>query len=368
MADFEKYGLDLHCTMILEEYDEKLQVFEKMKEIVIDKLNALLQENNILVTAVGGRVKTEKSLASKLALKGGKYCSLADITDIFGARVITFYTDEVDKIAALIDKHFDVDWDSSVDKRKMHELNSFGYMSLHYICRIPKRMFFDENMPEANEFRFEIQLRTTLQHAWASIYHDNGYKSDIEVPQEYLRTLNRLAGMLELADDEFSRIRTSLNEYRYKMQNLVMEGKLDEVTLSGDSFRRYMELNPFERLTSRIAAINQAEILPVTTQPYLAVFLRMGMKTLGDIENIKKKYDEVAYKLALHQIGGTDLDIVTSTIGLQNLCIVALLKGGAGLHALTNFFNDISGESPYNEARARRLIEECKELQFLKQE
>lgn len=364
----EKYGLDLHCTMILEEYVEMVPVFERMKDIVIDALNRLLQENNILVTAVGGRVKTEKSLAGKLELKGGKYCSLSDITDIFGARVITFYTDEVDKIAALIDKHFEVDWDASVDKRKMHELNSFGYMSLHYICRIPKELFYDESMPELNEFRFEIQLRTTLQHAWASIYHDNGYKTDVEVPQEYLRSLNRLAGMLEMADDEFSRIRTSLNEYRYKMQNLMMEGKLDEVKLNGDSFRRYMDMKPFDRLTSRIAAINQAEILDVTPKPYLKVFLQLGMKTLGDIEQMKKQYSEAAYKLALHHIGGTDLDIVTSTIGLQNLCIVYQLKNGVGVHGLTMFFNDISGESPYNESRARRLIEECSTLPFIKNE
>ncbi|MCQ2114200.1 MAG: hypothetical protein MJY52_03955 [Bacteroidaceae bacterium] len=362
----EEYGLDLHCTMILEEYEQMLPVFKKMKEIVLEKLRTLLKENNILVTAVDGRVKTEKSLAGKLELKGAKYRFLSDLTDIFGARVITFYSDEVDKIAALIENNFDIDWNESVDKRKMHELNSFGYMSLHYICRIPKSVYHDDKMPEINEYRFEIQMRTTLQHAWASIYHDNGYKTDVEVPQEYIRTLNRLAGMLELADDEFSRIRTALNEYRYKIQNLLRDGKFAEIKLDGDSFARYLELNPFKRLTDKIAAINQAEIHPTTTLPYLKILQKLGFKTLGDIETLKNNYWEDAYQLALHQIGGTDLDIVTSTIGLQNLCIVYQLKNNVGIHGLTKFFDTLNGETPYNQERAKRLIESTKDLPFLK--
>lgn len=365
MIDIEKYGLDMHCSMIIEEYREMMPVFRKMQEVVIAELKKCLKDNNISVTAVEGRIKTEKSLAGKLDLKGHKYGVLSDMTDIFGTRIIAFYNDDVDKISALMEKLFDVDWQNSVDKRKMYELNSFGYLSLHYICRIPASLYHDESMPELNELRFELQMRTALQHVWANMYHDIGYKSGIEAPPEYLRTLNRLAGMLELADDEFGRIRTSINEYRYKVENLVKDGKFEEVSLDGDSFMRYLQLEPFKRLTDKIAAINQAEIHHTSMMPFLKVLSKLGCKTLGDVEKIRKEYSDDAYHLAVHQIGGTDLDIVASNIGLLNLCIVYQLKNDVGIHGLTKFFDTLYGENPYNVDRAKRLLEQKKELPFL---
>ena len=119
----------MHCTMILEDYRDKWSVFTKMKELIVGKLRQVLAENGIMVTAIEGRIKTEASLAGKLELKGQKYKFLDDITDIVGIRVITFYTDDVDKIAAFVENMFQIDWENSVDKRKMHQVDSFGYMS-----------------------------------------------------------------------------------------------------------------------------------------------------------------------------------------------------------------------------------------------
>lgn len=365
VKELKDYGLDIIGTMIIEDYRDNEVVFDKMREIIDTTLRKCLSSNHIAVTAIESRIKTEESLAGKLLLKGYKYNSLSDLTDIVGARVITFYTEDVDKISALIESKFSIDWKNSVDKRKMHQLNSFGYMSLHYICRIPESIYHNEQMPMLNELRFEIQMRTALQHVWANMYHDIGYKTNIEVPTEYLRTLNRLAGMLELADDEFSRIRRSLSEYRYKVQGLVSDGKFDEVELDGDSYRRYLELNPFERLTNKIAAINQAEIHQASALPFLKVLMRLGFKTLGDIERLKQDYWEAAYQLALFQISGTDIDIVVSTIALQNLLIVFQLKNGYGEQDLAKFFDTLNGESPYNLSRAQRLIQQAKDLPFM---
>ena len=152
--DLEKYGLDLHCTMILEDYRDTLPIYEKIREIAHDAIKKALDDNGILVTALESRIKTEKSLAGKLELKGSKYQFLTDLTDILGMRVITFFGDEVDKIAALAANIFEIDWKNSVDKRKMHELDNFGYMSLHYICRIPESLYSDPMMPEINQVRF----------------------------------------------------------------------------------------------------------------------------------------------------------------------------------------------------------------------
>lgn len=345
--------MDLHSEMILDEYRENLPLFEKMQAEVMRLLREALDRNGLIVTAVESRIKTEQSLSGKLALKGAKYATLSDITDILGARIVTFYTDDVDRIASMAEQLFDIDWDNSVDKRRLHQLDSFGYNSLHYICRLP-------NYP----FRFELQLRTTLQHAWASINHDTGYKSGIEIPREYMRRMNRLAGLLEMADDEFSRIRSEITDYRRRVQKLVQNGKLDDVLLDGDTFRSYLQAQPLDALNKRIAAINQAEIQDAPLIRYLRVLLALGCKTLGDVSRLIHKYEDDAYRLARHQLGNTDLDILSSAVGLQNICIVCILSNGGGKIGLERFFDALNGHNSQNGAIAEMTYEQAKSLQL----
>ena len=345
--------MDLHCEMILEEYREAKPILERMLVEIPALLREALAKNGILVTAVDARIKTEESLRGKLELKGNKYATLSDITDIFGGRIITFYTDDVDRIAAIVEQLFEIDWDNSVDKRMLHQLDSFGYNSLHYICRMPE-------FP----FRFELQLRTTLQHAWASINHDIGYKTGVEIPREYLRRINRLAGILEMADDEFSRIRSEITDYRRRVQQLVQNGKLDDVLLDGDTFNSYLQARPFDSLNKRIAAINQAEIQEVPLIRYLRVFVAFGCKTLGDVQRLVKQYSEDAYRLARHQLGNTDLDIISSAVGVQNICIVCILATGGGKMGLVRFFDAINGHNAQNEAIAEMTFNLAKSIQL----
>ena len=351
--------LDMHCEMILDEYRDRLPILDKMREVVLGILQRTLKENNMVVTAIEGRVKTEKSLAGKLELKGNKYHTIDDITDIVGVRIITFFSDEVDQIAALVERMFEIDWDNSVDKRKMLEIDRFGYMSLHYICRIPKTLYEDPQQPLLNEIRFELQMRTALQHVWANMQHDTGYKSEVEIPLEHQRSLNRLAGILELADEQFSRIRKEINDYRRNVQSLVASGNFDEVPLNGDTFRSYCELHPFQRLAEKIATINQAELYDDSPMPYYKVLLRLEMKTIGDVERMRAECSEGAYQLALIQLAGTGLDIVAYSVALQNLCIVKILKLGFGVAGLTSMFNAIYGESAYNAQRADRIYQQA---------
>ena len=188
--------LDTHGESLMQQYRELLPTLKLLAQEANEQLRQALDKQDIYVTAIEHRVKTEHSLADKLELKGAKYKSINDITDLVGLRVITFYTDEVDKVAAIAKRIFDIDWQESVDKRKLHQLNSFGYNSLHYICRL-----------KTGGPRFELQMRTALQHVWSTIEHDIGYKSHVKIPNEFIRQFNRLAGMLELIDDEFSRLR-----------------------------------------------------------------------------------------------------------------------------------------------------------------
>ena len=345
--------MDLHSEMILEEYREALPVLEQLKEQVLTMLHEAIGRYGLEVTAVEARVKAEQSLAGKLALKGAKYATLRDITDLVGARIVTYYTDDVDRIASMAEQLFEIDWNNSVDKRRLHQLDSFGYNSLHYICKIP-----------GYDFRFELQLRTTLQHAWAAINHDTGYKTGIEIPKEYLRRINRLAGLLEMADDEFSRIRSEITDYRRRVEQLVKNGKLDDVQLDGDTFRSYIQAKPLDRLNKRIAAINQAEIQEVPLTHYIRVLRALRCNTLGDVSRLIRQYEEDAYRLARHQLGNTDIDIISSAIGLQNICIVCILSTGGGKIGLERLFDALNGHNSQNSELAELTYEQAKSLQL----
>ena len=357
--------LDMHSEMILNEYHEKLPVYEKMKTVILGLLRTCLDENHVIVSGLEARVKTEQSLAGKLELKGYKYHTLEDVTDVVGARIITFYSDEVDIISALAEKLFEIDWDNSVDKRKMLEIDRFGYLSLHYVCRIPEALYKDPEIPQLNQIRFELQMRSTLQHVWANMYHDIGYKSDVEIPVEYQRNMTRLAGMLELADEQFSRIRKEINGYRRTVQSVVANGNLDEVPLNGDTFRSFLKMRPFKRLADKIAAINQGEVYEDNLMPYYNVLLHMNMKTIGDIVKMCNEYSESAYQLALLQLAGTGLDIVTYSVAVQNLCIVLILKKGFGEAGLVRLFDALYGENDYHQQRAKRIYEQARKINLV---
>ncbi len=349
-------ALDPHCEAIMDEYRSLLPRFEEVRKTVHRTIKQTLDDAGLLVAAIESRVKTESSLEGKLELKGSKYQSLKDLTDILGLRVITFYIDDVDKVASALERLFVIDWDNSIDKRKAHEIDSFGYLSLHYICSLP-------DFP----YRFEVQMRTLLQHAWANMNHDTGYKSGVEIPIRYRRSMSRLAGMLELVDEEFSKMRTELTDYRRQVQALVASGNLDEVPLDGDTFRSYLELKPFLALNRRIAAVNQAEIQDVPLMPYLVVLKGLGFKTLGDINRFIKEYGDAAYQIATYQIGLTDLDIISSSLAPQDLCIAFILKSGGGKAGVRMMFDALGGTHEANEAMAEFLVEQAKSLPFMNQ-
>jgi ppGpp synthetase/RelA/SpoT-type nucleotidyltranferase len=350
-----KVKLDPHGEMLLRQYRELQPTLDKLAKESYDILLRVLREQGIYVTAIEYRVKTEKSLIGKLELKGAKYKSIDDITDLVGLRVITFYTDEVDKVAAIAKRVFDIDWQESVDKRKLHKLYSFGYNSLHYICRL-----------KTGGLRFELQMRTALQHVWSTIEHDTGYKGDVKVPDVYLRQFNRLAGMAELMDDEFSRLRTVLTEYRRQTLALVKSGQLDDVPLSRDTFRSYLELHPFDRLNKRIAAVNQAEIWPVSVMSYLPVLESFGMETLGQVQHFIDENSEDAYQLALSQLALTDLDILSESVGLQYLCLVYVLKHNGGRDGLKFVYDTINGKADANAMLADLILEQADSLPIQK--
>ena len=193
-------------------------------EDLIALVTSLLDDAGINYLSVTGRAKSVASFAAKAVREAGGqpvYVDpLAEITDQIGLRVITYLRDDVGAVAGLMSDQFTV-----LDDRDMGQETAadgrWGYASRHMVVAVdPTRS------PEAPREGLRgrvasVQVRTVLQHAWAEFEHDIRYKGT--VPHQHVPDLDRrftlAAGLLELADREFSairdRVRASLSERRH---------------------------------------------------------------------------------------------------------------------------------------------------------
>jgi len=359
--------MDLHAEMLLEQYRDLLPDVQALKGAVENIIRNEIKNSGIFINSCSSRIKTESSLSGKLELKGGKYKDIFDITDIFGARIVTYYSSDVDRIASILEKTFIVDRENSIDRRKVYNVDQFGYLSLHYICSLPEKLYKNDDHPNLNKIRFEVQVRTTLQDAWAQVTHDIGYKSDVEIPKMILRRLTRLAGILELADEEFNSIKQDSDQYRKGVKQIVASGNFNEVELNIDTFTEYVEVNPFRNLLRRIQTINNMDVQEVSLVPYFRFLKALGAKTLGDIEKMRRDNEEDAYQFALRLFGETDLDIVASSVAMMTTCIVHLFKIGSGIAGLVIMLNVVNGERASNEKVAQRYFKIGQAMGLVKQ-
>lgn len=346
--------MNLKDQMILEDYEAELIDFRQIKEIVDSTLKNIAKEEDILPMGLESRIKNKESLEGKLMLKGEKYKSLDDITDIFGARFICFFKDEVYKVAKRIEDIFIVDWDNSVDKSTILNDESFGYLSLHYVCSLPA----DRYPKNLCGKRFEIQLRSGLQHIWAAISHDTTYKSEFDVPHEIRRSLSRLAGLLELADDEFIRVRDEMSSYTKDIQDKITSNHADDIPINVVSLKEYMLKNKeMRRFLSSLASIENSEITNVSPDAYFDQFRWLGMKKLGDIQEMLKNNEQLALQLANKALKGSKLDILASTVALHFLCQAELLKRGYSQEKIAEFMTISNNDQERSKRQAKRLLD-----------
>jgi len=215
-------------------------VLENLDKSLETLINSLLKQKGIKVHQIQTRVKDRDSLEKKILAKQ-KYKSLDDITDIVGVRIITYFDDEVDQIATLIEEEFVIDQDNSVDKRKI-DSDKFGYRSLHYVANLKKDR---TNLPEYSSYKeqkFEFQIRTILQHSWAEIEHDLGYKGEFEIPSTAKRTFYRVAALLEQADIEFVKLKSTIADYENSLSQSIKNNP-SQIEINKASLTSFMSKN-----------------------------------------------------------------------------------------------------------------------------
>lgn len=278
-------------TTIINEYYRDYDVYKKLENDVREIITTLIDVNHIKISNMTLRIKSEEALKNKVISKA-KYEHLDEITDILGCRIVTLFESDVDRIFSLLEDTFEVV--EVVDKRKKHRVNriEFGYTSLHVIVK------FTDSRCELVEYQkyrnilFEIQIRTVLQHAWAEVEHGLGYKSYFEPPMEIKRKLNRLAGTLEILDEEFESIRYSISLYNASIDKVEKVLKTD---INKDSLIAYMNTSPvIQEIADAVAKKHNyklmADPLLISQQKLVAKLNAQGYQYIHEINDDIEKH------------------------------------------------------------------------------
>ncbi len=256
---------------------------KSVKSLIEHTLSARPEDPAGRVLMVTYRVKGEQSAERKVARPprqgsvGAGPRSLGDLHDLLGIRIVMFFGDGVDIAAQMIEREFTIDQENSVDKRAVLDADRFGYLSRHYVAELdPTRA----RLPEYKAYRgikFEVQIRSFLQHAWAEIEHDLGYKSTEAVPNRLRRRFALLAALLELADDQFVGTREEIVAHQASARESIQQGSL-VIEINQDSLSEFVRSSPqTQRLDAMIGEYQDATVENHVDLQYLG-------RTAGDLK------------------------------------------------------------------------------------
>ncbi|MFZ2956925.1 MAG: hypothetical protein WA705_08560 [Candidatus Ozemobacteraceae bacterium] len=288
---------------LLVRYDAFRTILESCKTALLKELAELLQREGVDIHVLSGRVKGRESLRYKLSRPDKTYHSLWDVTDLLGLRITTYFEDTIEQVAKLLEKHLPMDFVNSTDKLRFKDHGTFGYRSLHYVSALAGDRVYAKELPP--EFRFEIQIRTVLQHAWAEVEHDLGYKSLRKtsselIPDAIRRRFSRIASLLEVADEEFVSIRRDLEAYEQSVKSAIADAS-KPVPLDGVSLLSIINEPVVRELDEGIASLLGKELSPSPFFPaYLIKLLKLaGLKDTKELLSALSQYGSLVREIVL---------------------------------------------------------------------
>lgn len=276
----------------------------KLKILLIDLLDA----HNIKYQVVEARAKEVDSFREKITRAGKVYDNpLADLSDLCGARVIVYYKDDVEKVDAMLASQFSVIERVTIHQQDSLDADRFGYLSSHFVVKLDEKRHNLDEWKFAIKFRAEIQVRTVIQHAWSAVSHALQYKKETAIPSRLRRRLFRIAGLFELADEEFVGIRDAKEQLSNAAAAAFANGN-QNIPITSESL---IELVADREAMSNVIADAKA--------------IGLGVEDTGDEENAFPEIYEISRRLGLNNIGD-----IASYLKEDNIEILRAVKNQMG--------------------------------------
>jgi ppGpp synthetase/RelA/SpoT-type nucleotidyltranferase len=275
----EKKPKPADVGQVLAEFDLKAPTLKSLCTKTKDLLEEFLQSAGVPFQSVQARVKSRKKLREKYLDPEKGYTQLDEIHDQAALRVITYYPDEVDRVAGVIEREFGIDRANTVDKRKI-DLDRFGYSAINYVC---EHLGVRTSLGEYRKFadiRFEIQVTSILSHAWSEMNHGS-YDLGEGSPPEVRRKFFQLKALLELAESQFTELRDKTTNYARAVA-IQVETKVTDLPLDAASLRSLVDQEPLiDKVDQEIAALLRSAVSPTPAPSALLDLWSRGARHLG---------------------------------------------------------------------------------------
>jgi ppGpp synthetase/RelA/SpoT-type nucleotidyltranferase len=179
--------------------------YRDFAELLRIRLQNIARELGIYAE-ISAREKEVHSLIKKLIRK--PHLSYETMPDKVGARVVIRYRSELSAIEERIKQRFQ--FRVVEDKGTKLGTDKVGYQSIHVDGLALKVDDQEAGRFPPDQFFGELQIRSYGQHFWSEVTHDTFYKNDElvnELSPDLRRRVNLTAGLVEVADREFDRMK-----------------------------------------------------------------------------------------------------------------------------------------------------------------
>ncbi len=165
-------------------------------------------KNVVSKATIRTRVKSLESLVAKMRNRTAG----VQETDLLGMRIIVPFIEDTEQVVSYLRNTQQV---IELD-RKASSLSSreFGYSAIHLLIRPEGMETF--HFPEGCSPVVEVQVRTTLQDAWAEVEHELVYKNTTLPSESMRKKMAALNATLSLSDTIFQEIRDQQKELAAK--------------------------------------------------------------------------------------------------------------------------------------------------------
>ncbi|MDN5199931.1 hypothetical protein QQ008_01120 [Fulvivirgaceae bacterium BMA10] len=282
------------------EFEGKRPFYKRFTGKIQVLIEELLIGEGIKLHTIETRTKEVDSFREKITRNGYKE-PFKEMTDLSGIRIITYYQDDQDKIIECIKSEFKIDEKNSEDKRNKLKPHEFGYLSVHLIVELDDRRKRLAEWKNFKGYKAEIQIRTVLQHSWASISHALEYKTKHDVPTGLKRKLYRLAGLIELADEEFLQMKIKHDELGKNLQQKDILPSETEINFL--SIQQYLEKSELLKELVEVALSAGFVDEPPNYVPtgndvsaLVSIIAFLRVRFINELDEILKKNSSISFK------------------------------------------------------------------------
>ncbi|MCO8020295.1 RelA/SpoT domain-containing protein [Brevundimonas diminuta] len=158
------------------------QSYERLASTVAAILGVILAGMpTVRVQQIQHRAKGPASLKKKIEMAGGTLDDDVEshAKDVAGCRLILYTNDDVARLVRsyVMFDNFDIDWDRTKFHYPLDEHSSAGgFISYNYVVKLKEQRTSLPEYADLADLWCEIQVQTTIDHAWSEMHHDTVYK------------------------------------------------------------------------------------------------------------------------------------------------------------------------------------------------